>query len=840
MLRSTRKAAPTIVATTKTALLQSAMSNGCTSSSTATTLPLYNNPLNHHHHGTNNNHHSRKVAIKRRRPWMSSETAATLFADSFSFPRSWKLTLLVFILMGATVCCWLKWCRISPPLSQRDKDPSLWSGHGHRHRNDMESSSPQIITASSPHLWKDGDTADYYYTLVVVGAGPAGLTAALFAARSGLDVLVLGSRTSGQLAQATMLDNYPGYFDPLTVTTSSADSDAVDATAHAPVNSGAAWLATTHAQAVQAGVHFAPPAWRVEQLLTGAEDTFAVVMQQHNATPSSSSVTVRADAVLVATGAESRRLGLEHEDALWGTHVHSCAICDGSAYRNKNRTVIVVGGGDAAVDAALLLHRQGVAKVIVVHRRTVFTASNQRNVQAMLEINDRIVVRTPWVVAQLLVETVELGLSSRQQRGSESARSTTRLRLIGVQVRHVTTNATETLPCQGLFVMIGSMPNTHLLPRELVHATTGLVRLARDYKAPTTSTSWWSGNFGRTTTIEPAAETATLRNGLFAAGEVTDGRYRQAITAAAAGAQAAIDAERWLRVSRSRSKSSSLAKKKHLEQETVKDSESVPFETRPAQPIGPPECDVTKLDCLSTLVSKYPVVVFRQADVLDLLTRTATTTTTPYALVATKNVYSVTLSSDDDVDTSRTLDALVTLSGNDDRTLPKVFVDGTSVGGTEQVRHLLQQAHGRLDELIPVAKKGHPAARESSESVGSPPVCDDYTKSDCLFDVVARYPVVVFSKTWCPYCKKALELLELEGVAVEPFRHVIDLTTFGAERMSLIQDTLEQLTGRRTVPNIFIGGEPIGGWDQTNALYQQGKLRAMLQQAYAYPNIESA
>jgi glutaredoxin 3 len=69
---------------------------------------------------------------------------------------------------------------------------------------------------------------------------------------------------------------------------------------------------------------------------------------------------------------------------------------------------------------------------------------------------------------------------------------------------------------------------------------------------------------------------------------------------------------------------------------------------------------------------------------------------------------------------------------------------------------------------------------------------------------------------------------------------VIDLTTFGAERMSLIQETLEELTGRRTVPNIFIGGEPIGGWDQTSALYQQGKLRAMLQQAHAYPNIESA
>jgi glutaredoxin len=81
-----------------------------------------------------------------------------------------------------------------------------------------------------------------------------------------------------------------------------------------------------------------------------------------------------------------------------------------------------------------------------------------------------------------------------------------------------------------------------------------------------------------------------------------------------------------------------------------------------------------------------------------------------------------------------------------------------------------------------------------------------------------------------------LELLDLEGVTVGPFRHVVALTTFGAERMSLIQDTLEQLTGRRTVPNIFIGGEPIGGWDQTNALYQQGKLRALLQQAHEWAN----
>jgi glutaredoxin 3 len=399
-------------------------------------------------------------------------------------------------------------------------------------------------------------------------------------------------------------------------------------------------------------------------------------------------------------------------------------------------------------------------------------------------------------------------------------------------MRHVQTNATETLSCHGLFVIIGSRPNTDMLPRWLVQNTTGLVRLAHNEPTAKTASWWWSWK-GRAVEPDTSETTATLVNGLFAAGEVTDGRYRQAITAAAAGAQAAIDAERWLRLSPQKS-----SNKKHLDQhyETVKHSASAPTESRPVQPVAP-ECDVTQFDCLSTLVHKYPVVVFRQVDVLDLLTRTAMT---PYALVVAKDVYSVTLSNGNDDDTFRTLDALSTLSGGDadDRAMPKVFVGGTSVGGAEQVKHLLQQANGRLDELILVAKGQH--ARESPESAArSPPACDDFTKSDCLFDVVARYPVVVFSKTWCPYCKKALELLELESVAVEPFRHVIDLTTFGAERMSLIQDTLEQLTGRRTVPNIFIGGEPIGGWDQTNALYQQGKLRALLQQAHAYPNVDS-
>jgi thioredoxin reductase (NADPH) len=207
----------------------------------------------------------------------------------------------------------------------------------------------------------------------------------------------------------------------------------------------------------------------------------------------------------VATGATGRRLGLPHEDTLWGKAVHSsCAICDGSSYAQK--TVVVVGRGDAALDAAILLSRHA-KRVILIHRRTAFRASNQHNLQ-LADRLPNVHLQTPYILT-----TYE---TSSKENNEEH--------LTGVTVQHVTTGTTEQIACDGVFVMIGSTPNTDFVKGALELDEEGLILLAKQHAA-----------------------TATLEQGIFAAGEVTDSTYKQAITAAAAGAQAAIDAERWLR-----------------------------------------------------------------------------------------------------------------------------------------------------------------------------------------------------------------------------------------------------------------------------------------------------
>lgn len=233
------------------------------------------------------------------------------------------------------------------------------------------------------------------YDIVVVGAGPAGLTAALFGARAGLTVLVMGS-DAGQLSEAAALDNYPSYYYYGT-TPRIAEQER-------NTFGGQAWLAVTKQQAAATGVHFAQAGLLVsgvQRRLQKENALFALnVSLSSSSSSQSQSTLVHARAVIVAAGAESRKLHLPDEDLLWGKSIHSCAICDGSAYANK--TVIAVGGGDAAVDAALLLSRHA-ARVIVLHRREDFRASNQRNVHAMLHEVPNIQVRTPYVVERYIL-----------------------------------------------------------------------------------------------------------------------------------------------------------------------------------------------------------------------------------------------------------------------------------------------------------------------------------------------------------------------------------------------------------------------------------------------------
>ena len=209
--------------------------------------------------------------------------------------------------------------------------------------------------------------------------------------------------------------------------------------------------------------------------------------------------------------------------------------------------------------------------------------------------------------------------------------------------------------------------------------------------------------------------------GVFAAGEVTDSRYKQAITAAAAGAQAAIDAERWLRSSSGSSSSSS-------------------FGVKVGAPRRPPDLDIPLQNNIPTLHESKSIQQKQQQ--------------------------------------------------------PKTK--------TKQ-----QQDYDDCDLTLP----------------------------DCITALVHKFPVVVFSKPWCGYCRKALEALSLEGVRVgEPALHIIDLSSSSNtanNKARQIQTTLQSMTGRRTVPNVFVGAQSIGGGDETVSLHQAGKLRSILQAAGA-------
>jgi thioredoxin reductase (NADPH) len=202
-----------------------------------------------------------------------------------------------------------------------------------------------------------------------------------------------------------------------------------------------------------------------------------------------------AESVIVATGATARQLGLESERTLQGRGVSYCAVCDAAFFRDKQ--VVVVGGGDSAMEEAVFLTKFA-TKVSLVHRRNDFRAS-----QIMLDRarnNDKIEFVTPAVVDEVLSEN-----------GATS----------GVVIRDVETNETSELPADGLFVAVGHDPNTKLFVDQLDHDDAGYL-------------------------VTKAGSTETNREGVFAAGDVVDHTYRQAVTAAGSGAMAALDAERWL------------------------------------------------------------------------------------------------------------------------------------------------------------------------------------------------------------------------------------------------------------------------------------------------------
>ncbi|MEL7060146.1 MAG: thioredoxin-disulfide reductase [Acidobacteriota bacterium] len=300
--------------------------------------------------------------------------------------------------------------------------------------------------------------------VLILGSGPAGLTAALYAARADLAPVVLeGSQPGGQLTITTDVENFPGFPEGVL------GPELIDAMRQ-------------QAQRFGAQIRF--------------ETVSRVDLSRRPFEIESDERLYRADSLIISTGARAKLLGLDSESHLMGYGVSACATCDGFFFRDKE--IAVVGGGDSAMEEATYLTKFA-DKVTIIHRREEFRASKIMVDRA--QANPKI----EW----LLNKTVDEVLGSREDG------------VHALRLRDTQTGEASDFATQGLFVAIGHKPNTALFEGQLPMDDTGYLQV----HSPTTRTDV---------------------AGVFASGDVMDPSYRQAITAAGTGCQAAIDAERWL------------------------------------------------------------------------------------------------------------------------------------------------------------------------------------------------------------------------------------------------------------------------------------------------------
>jgi thioredoxin reductase (NADPH) len=298
--------------------------------------------------------------------------------------------------------------------------------------------------------------------LIIIGGGPAGYTAALYAARANLKPLVIeGFNWGGQLMITSDVENYPGYADGIM---------------------GPEMMADFRRQAERFETEFV------------TDNVTKVDFSQRPFKLWVEDTEYTARAVIVATGASARWLGLESEERLKGRGVSACATCDGAFFRDKH--IFVVGGGDTAFEEALFLTRFGY-KVTLVHRRHEFRASPIMVDRA--RTHEKVQIKTPFAVEEVL--------------GGDS--------ISGLRLRNTETDEIEEVEAGALFIAIGHDPNTALFTDQLDHNENGYL-------------------------VTKPGSTETNIPGVFAVGDVQDHVYRQAVTAAGSGCMGALDAERFL------------------------------------------------------------------------------------------------------------------------------------------------------------------------------------------------------------------------------------------------------------------------------------------------------
>lgn len=311
--------------------------------------------------------------------------------------------------------------------------------------------------------------------LIIIGSGPAGLTAAIYSARANLEPLVLeGNQPGGQLINTTLVENWPGSVNGIM------GPDLMQNMRKQAEKFGSKLVGESvksvnftqhHFSAKKGGVGF-------------SQKPFKVITD---------SQTYEAEAVIIASGARARMLGLPNEEKYLGRGVHTCATCDGAFYRDKE--IIVVGGGDSAMEESIFLTKFA-KKVYIVHRKDTFKASDI--MQEKAKNNPKIEFITNSEIKEYIGQD----------------------KLESVKIFNNQTNEEKEMKINGLFLAVGHIPNTEPFKNQL--------------------------KLGKLGYIEPKNQVFTEIEGIFVAGDVSDWKYKQAVTAAGFGCMAALEAEKYL------------------------------------------------------------------------------------------------------------------------------------------------------------------------------------------------------------------------------------------------------------------------------------------------------